>query len=155
MPVEPWEGAARVALALTALEAGLSYGHALQAAGKRELGAAQLMHFQTRILGPYKVGAAIPEVCAMAAGAVATWKARQDPRAAMLASAAVVADGAAWAVWAIGIQPLNKRLSVWSSNTTDENAPADWESLRDRWHRLHALRLVLLAAAAGALAAMP
>ena len=111
------------------------------------------MHFQTRILGPYKVGAAIPEVCATAAGAVAAWQARENPRATMLASPAVVADGAAWTVWAITApEQAVERLVVQHHG---RERTCHWESLRDRWHRLHAVRLILLVAAAGALAAMP
>ena len=34
-------------------------------------------------------------------------------------------------------------------------APADWQQLRDKWHRLHAIRLGLFGLAAAALAATP
>jgi hypothetical protein len=150
-----WDTPTRLALMATGLEAGLSYGHALQAPGKRELSAAQLMHFQTRILGPYRAGAALPEALALASDAVAAWRARGQGRAAVLTSAALVANAAAFAVWAMRIQPINKRLSVWTKDMGDADAPADWDQLRDRWHGLHAVRLTLFSVAACALAATP
>jgi hypothetical protein len=150
-----WDMPTRLALAATGVEAGLSYGHALQARGKRELSAAQLMHFQTRILGPYKAGAGVAEIFALATESVAAWRARGERRAAVLTSAALVANAAAFAIWAMGIQPINKRLSVWTDETGDADAPADWQQLRDSWHRLHTIRLASLAVAVGALAATP
>jgi hypothetical protein len=144
-----------LALAATGFEAGLSYGHALQARGKRELSAAQLMHFQTRILGPYKAGAAVPETFALASQVVVAWTTRGERRAAVPANAALLANAAAFAIWATAIQPINRRLSVWTDNTGDADAPADWQRLRDRWHRLHAIRLGLFGLAVGALAATP
>jgi hypothetical protein len=92
----------RLALAATGFEAGLSYGHALQAPGKRELSASRLMHFQTRILGPYKAGAALPEMFALATEVVAARRARGERRAVLLTSAALVANGGAFAIWASG-----------------------------------------------------
>jgi hypothetical protein len=143
----------KLALAATGLEAGLSLGHALQAPGKRELSAAQLMHFQTRILGPYRAAAGLIETFASLTEGIAAWRARGERRAAVLTSAALLANTAAFAIWATGIQPINKRLSVWRDDTVDADAPADWQQLRDRWHRLHAVRLGLFALAAAALVA--
>jgi hypothetical protein len=150
-----WDTPTRLALGATGFEAGLSYGHALQAPAKRELSAAQLMHFQTRILGRYRAGAALPEAFALASQVVAVWRARGERRAAVLTSAALVATAGAFAIWATAIQPINKRLSVWTIDTTDADAPPDWQRLRDSWHRLHAIRLALFGVAAGALAAAP
>jgi hypothetical protein len=150
-----WNTPTKLALAATGLEAGLSVGHALQAPGKRELSAAQLMHFQTRILGPYKAAAGLIETSASLADGIAAWRARGERRAAVLTSAALVANTAAFGIWATRIQPINTRLSVWRDDTVDSDAPADWQQLRDRWHRLHAVRLGLFALAAAALVATP
>jgi hypothetical protein len=150
-----WNTPTRLALAATGLEAGLSYGHLLQAPGKRELSAAQLMHFQTRILGPYRVGASLPETFGLASEVVAAWTTRGERKAAVLTSTALVANAAAFAIWAMAIRPINKRLSVWTDDTGDADAPADWQRLRDSWHRLHVLRLALFGVATGALAATP
>jgi hypothetical protein len=150
-----WNTPTKLALAATGLEAGLSLGHALQAPGKRELPAAQLMHFQTRILGPYRAAAGFIETFASLTEGIAAWRARGECRAAVLTSAALLANTAAFAIWAMGIQPINKRLSVWRDDTVDADAPADWQQLRDGWHRLHAVRLGLFALAAAALVATP
>ncbi|MGY1836407.1 anthrone oxygenase family protein [Blastococcus sp. SYSU DS0510] len=144
-------------LTATAVEAGLSYGHALQEPGKRELPAERLMHFHTRVLGPYRVGAGVPEVSAMAALALASWFARREPGRRLPGALALAADVAAFGVWARGIQPVNRRLSTWDGSVAEQRVPDDWVALRDRWHALHKLRLALLstgtAAAAAALAA--
>jgi hypothetical protein len=39
-------------------------------------------------------------------------------------------------VWAVFINPINVRVQA----STSESFPADWTSLRYRWHRLHAIR---------------
>jgi hypothetical protein len=150
-----WNTPTKLALAATGLEAGLSMGHALQAPGKRDLSAAQLMHFQTRILRPYRTTAALIEASASLSEGIAVWRARGERRAAVLTAAALLANTAAVVIWATGIQPINDRLSVWRDETVDADAPSDWQQLRDNWHRLHAVRLGLFGLAAGALVATP
>lgn len=83
------------------------------------------------------------------------WRARGAHRAAALTGAALLANTSAFAIWAKEIQPINNRLSIWKENTGDADAPADWQQLRDKWHRLHAIRLGLFGLAAAALAATP
>lgn len=141
-----------LAVLATTLEAGLSYGHALQARGKRELPPEQLMHFQTRVLAPYRLGAGLPEAAAMATCAAATWGARDDRRTARRSAAALAATCAAFATWAVGIERVNRRLSTWDDGSPQQAVPPDWAALRDRWHRLHAARLLLLGIGAAAAA---
>lgn len=145
----------KLALALTGLEARHSLGHALSAHGWRELSAAQLTHFQTRILGPYRAAAALVETSASVAEGIALWRARGAHRAAALTGAALLASTSAFAIWVKEIQPINNRLSISKDNTGDADAPADWQQLRDKWHRLHAIRLGLFGLTAAALAATP
>jgi Domain of unknown function (DUF1772) len=45
-------------------------------------------------------------------------------------------------VWAVFINPINVRVRA----STSESLPADWASLRDRWHRLHAIRAIFAVA---------
>ncbi len=142
-----------VATAATAVETGLSYGHALQAGGKRDLPVEALMHFQTRVLGPYRVGAGLLEVAAVAASVMATARGHQDRAARRARGVALAGELAAFATWAAGIQPVNRRLSTWHPNSERQEVPADWRRLRDHWHRLHSLRLGLLSIAVGALVA--
>ena len=142
-----------LALVTTTLEAGLSYGHALQARGKRELPPEQLMHFQTRVLGPYRLGAGVPEAAAMVTAAAATWMTRDDRRTAQRSATALLATCTAFATWALGIEPVNRRLSTWDTGSPQQAVPPDWAGLRDRWHRLHATRLGLLGIGAAAAAA--
>ena len=49
----------------------------------------------------------------------------------------------------------HNRLSISKDNTGDADAPADWQQLRDKWHRLHAIRPGLFGLAAAALDATP
>jgi hypothetical protein len=55
-------------------------------------------------------------------------------------------------VWAAAIQPVNRRLSTWDGSAAEHRVPEDWAGLRDGWHRLHKLRLGLLAAGTAAAA---
>jgi hypothetical protein len=50
-------------------------------------------------------------------------------------------------VWAVFINTINVRLRA----STSESFPADWASLRDRWHRLHAVRAIFAIAGLSAL----
>jgi hypothetical protein len=45
-------------------------------------------------------------------------------------------------VWALFINPINIRVRA----STSDSFPADWASLRDRWHRLHAIRSIFAVA---------
>lgn len=102
---------------------GLSYGHALQAAGKRDLPAEELIHFQTRILGRYAIGAGIPEMAALAGASVAT-ATRRNPVIARRSGGALALIGAAFAIWTAGIQPINGRLSTWNGARPQQDVPS-------------------------------
>jgi len=41
-------------------------------------------------------------------------------------------------VWVIFINPINVRVRA----SSPESVPSDWALLRDRWHRLHAVRAI-------------
>ena len=40
-------------------------------------------------------------------------------------------------IWTFRIYPINKRVELWEV----EAIPADWTTVRSRWHRLHAERV--------------
>ncbi len=42
-------------------------------------------------------------------------------------------------IWAVWINPINKTVNSW----TPDSLPSNWKDFRDRWHSLHAIRLVL------------
>jgi len=44
-------------------------------------------------------------------------------------------------IWAVWINPINRTVNSW----TPESTPSEWVKARDRWHALHAIRLVLSA----------
>jgi hypothetical protein len=50
-------------------------------------------------------------------------------------------------IWSVFINPINIRVRA----STSESFPADWASLRDRWHRLHAIRAIFAIAGLSAL----
>jgi hypothetical protein len=50
-------------------------------------------------------------------------------------------------VWAVFINPINIRVRA----STSGSFPADWASLRDRWHHLHAIRATFALAGLSAL----
>jgi hypothetical protein len=90
------------------------------------------MHFHTRVLAPYRTGAGVVEVAAMVATATATARLGRDRRAGLACGAALLAQLAAFATWAAGIQPINNRLSTWNRASGQQQVPTDWTALRDR-----------------------
>jgi len=139
---------------VTGLQAGVSYAHALQAPGKRALPARDLMRFQTEILKPYRLGTGAVEALTLI-GALSLLAGHPDRRGRRRAAATAAVTAAAIGVWAVAIEPINGRLSTWRADLGADEIPDDWQELRDRWHRLHGVRLLLLLVAAGAAAAVP
>jgi uncharacterized membrane protein len=124
---------------LLGLVTGVSFSHLLQRGPKKTLHAAQFLAIQQILLRNYGPaiggleGAAFVSTLAMA---ILTWGKPLAPMLATLASVCVLLMVMIWAVW---INPINKTVNSW----TPDSLPSNWKDFRDRWHFLHALRLVL------------
>jgi anthrone oxygenase-like protein len=66
---------------------------------------------------------------------------RSQPRVAVLGTGASIC--LLLMIWAVWINPINNAVNSW----TPESLPQNWADFRERWHLLHAVRLLLSAAA--------
>lgn len=142
------EVALAVGLFLVGHSAGLALAHALQWIPKRKLGAAAFLQVQQSFYVAYGPVAGLLEMGSfVACGAAVAMIGSRSP-ALFLAIAALGCLTLMFLVWALLVQPINIKVSKWRADTM----PEDWASIgRDRWHMLHAIRLVLAAAALGCL----
>jgi hypothetical protein len=138
---------------LLGLVTGVSLSHLLQRGPKATLPAAQFLAVQQVLLrnyGPVIGGLEVAAVCSTFAMAILTRGQAAVPLLAIVACGCAVLMVVIWALW---IRPINRTVNSW----TPVQLPANWTDLRERWHFLHAVRLVLSVVAfsaviAGALA---
>jgi hypothetical protein len=122
-----------------ALITGVSFSHLLQRGPKAELPGPAFLAVQQILLRNYGpiVGAleAAALVFALALAAVV------GARPTLLCPAGAAASSLALmiGIWAVWINQINQTVNSWLGETL----PANWTEFRDRWHRLHALRLGL------------
>jgi anthrone oxygenase-like protein len=136
-----------ISLFLTALSAGVVLSHVMSRAGKLTLSGPLFTTVQNTFYRGWgkKVGAI--ELGAFLASLAVTFLARgRSPAFALCLACSLCLLGMLF-VCAVFINPLNVRVRA-SSPTT---VPADWTSLRDRWHRFHAVRAILAIAGLSAL----
>ena len=134
-----------VSVFLLGLASGVSFSH-LQGGPKRTLPPTQFLAVQQILLRNYGSAVGGLEADALVstlARAVVTWGKPLVPVLASVASASVLVMIIIWAVW---IDPINKTVNSW----TPGSLPSNWADFRDRWHLLHARRLVLSVVAFGA-----
>jgi hypothetical protein len=135
-----------VSVFLLGLVSGVSLSHLLQAGPKATLPGAQFLAVQQVLLrnyGPAIGGLEVAALLSTLAMAIVTWGELVLPLLASLASGSVLFMVMIWAAW---INPINKTVNSW----TPASLPSNWPALRDRWHFLHTIRLVLSAIAFGA-----
>lgn len=130
-------------LLLMGAQVGVSYSHALQARGKRRLPTGDFLRVQNVLLGNYALGVGALEVGAMLStlGAAALARGGGGGEGHGVAASNLVAlacSAAMFGVWARFIEPINREVRGW----TPEAVPEGWEERRERWHSLHALRLL-------------
>jgi hypothetical protein len=128
---------------LLGIVSGVSFSHLLQRGPKAALSGPQFLAAQQVLLrnyGPAIGGLEVAGLSFTLAMAIVTRGEGPLPLLAILASSCVLLMMIIWAVW---INPINKTVNSW----TPESLPASWANLRDRWHILHAIRLVLSAVA--------
>lgn len=118
---------------------GVSFSHLMQRPMKAKLTPEAFLQVQQvlisrygRDLGVVEAGAVLTLVAAL--GTV--W--RGEPLKVTLVSVSLVSVVAMLLVWAIGLNPINKRVDAW----TPETLPPGWQDVRKRWADLDVIRLI-------------
>ncbi len=136
-----------VNLLLVALTLGMTFCHALEYPGKRNLTGADWLMVQHNIYIAFGVVGAIIEVTAIATTWIVVWQLKAWKIARVLTLFAALATSAALAVWFAYVDPVNTALNAW----TPQTLPDDWAVYRDQWEAGHAASAVLFALAFSAL----
>ena len=125
-----------LSLLLTALAAGVVVSHVMSRAGKITLPGPLFIAVQNTLYRSWgkKVGAV--EIGAFLSTLTVTVLARGKGPIFALSLASLLCLVGMMLLWAVFINPINVQVRA----STSESFPADWASLRDRWHRLHAIR---------------
>ena len=129
-------------LLLTAVAAGVVLGHVMSRTGKITLSAPLFVTVQNTLYRSWgkKLGAV--EIGAFLSTLVVTFLVRGSGAIFALSLAGLFCLVGMLVVWAVFINPINIRVRA----STSESFPADWALLRDRWHRLHAIRPIFAVA---------
>ena len=127
-----------LSLLLTALAAGVVVSHVMSRAGKITLPGPLFIAVQNTLYRSWgkKVGAV--EIGAFLSTLTVTVLARGKGTIFALSLASLLCLVGMMLLWAVFINPINVRVRA----STSECLPADWALLRDRWHRLHAIRAI-------------
>jgi hypothetical protein len=127
-----------LSLLLTALAAGVVVSHVMSRAGKITLPGPLFIAVQNTLYRSWgkKVGAV--EIGAFLSTLTVTVLARGKGPIFALSLASLLCLVGMMLLWAVFINPINVRVRA----STSECLPADWALLRDRWHRLHAIRAI-------------
>jgi hypothetical protein len=128
-----------IALLLMALVTGVSFSHLLQRGPKAELPGPKFLAVQQILLRNYGRVIGGLEVATLLCALLLAVAARARPSLLYLAGGATICLALMIAIWAFWINPINQTINTW----TDESLPPDWAKFRDRWHTLHAVRLIL------------
>ena len=127
-----------LSLLLTAPAAGVVVSHVMSRAGKITLPGPLFIAVQNTLYRSWgkKVGAV--EIGAFLSTLTVTVLARGKGPIFALSLASLLCLVGMMLLWAVFINPINVRVRA----STSECLPADWALLRDRWHRLHAIRAI-------------
>jgi hypothetical protein len=127
-----------LSLLLTALAAGVVVSHVMSRAGKITLPGPLFIAVQNTLYRSWgkKVGAV--EIGAFLSTLTVTVLARGKGPIFALSLASLLCLVGMMLLWAVFINPINVRVRA----STSECLPVDWALLRDRWHRLHAIRAI-------------
>lgn len=127
-----------LSLFLMGLGAGVSLSHALQWPKKAAFPGDLFLRVQQNLYDNYGPAGAIMESGAFLATLATAYLVRHRPRAFSLGLLGLGCTVANTTIWATLINPINQRTLTWTADTL----PPDWAEVRDRWHALHAVRLV-------------
>lgn len=137
-----------VALTLTALLLGTSFGHFLELPAKMELDGPLWMTLQQHLYRRFATIGGVAEIGSLASLAVLAFLVRDRSRPFVFTLIAATCVAAAFfGVWLLATRPVNAELARWTADTL----PADWERWRIQWEVSHVARFVLHLAGLGAL----
>jgi hypothetical protein len=128
-----------ISLLLTALAAGVVLGHVMSRAGKITLPGPLFVTVQNTLYRNWGKRVGAIEVGAFLSTLVVAFLTRGRGVIFALYLAGLLCLAGMLLVWAVFINPINIQVRA----STSESFPADWASLRDRWHRLHGIRAML------------
>ena len=126
-------------LLLMALVTGVSFSHLLQRGPKAELPGPQFLAVQQVLLRNYGLAVGALEATALVFALALAVLVRARSSLLYLAGGAATSLALMIVIWAVWINPINKTVNSWAG----ESLPPDWPEFRDRWHTLHAVRLIL------------
>lgn len=138
-----------IAVFLTALALGLTATHVLEIPGKQSLSGAEWLHVQHTFYGGFAVVGGIAEVVGLLAALVAAYFVRARRTVLLLTLIGAVCLAGMLVVFAVGNNPLNQQIMVW----TPETLPANWQQTRDAWDTAHTISAALAAVGLAALVA--
>jgi hypothetical protein len=128
-----------ISLFLTALSAGVVLSHVMSRAGKLTLSGPLFITVQNIFYRGWGKKVGDIELGAFLASLEVTYLARGRSPAFALCLACSLCLLGMLLVWAVFTNPLNVRVRA----SVPATVPPDWTSLRDRWHRFHAVRAIL------------
>ena len=127
-----------ISLLLTALAAGVVLGHVMSRPGKIALPGPLFITVQNTLYRNWGKWVGAVETGAFLSTLVVTFPCHGRGVIFALSLAGLLCLAVMLLVWAVSINPINVQVQA----STSESFPADWASLRDRWHRLHAIRAI-------------
>ena len=128
-----------LSLSLMGLGAGVSLSHALQWPQKAAFSGDEFLRVQQNLYYNYGPAGAILESGALLSTLATAYLTRNRPRAYALILLGLGCTTANTAIWATLINPINRRTLLWTADAL----PPKWADVRDRWHALHAARLIV------------
>ncbi|WP_332685062.1 anthrone oxygenase family protein [Bosea sp. (in: a-proteobacteria)] len=152
-----------LAILLAAVSMTTALGHALEMPGKLRLAREHYLAIQPIYYPGFTIGGGIGEIGSIVASAALALMLPAGSTAGRLALAACASAVAVHALYWLLVHPVNRfwlkesRIDTASEGFfalgADEDAGADWTTLRDRWERGHAVRAVFATLTVALLAA--
>ena len=127
-----------LSLLLTALAAGVVLSHVMSRAGKITLPGPLFITVQNALYRNWGKKVGVVEIGAFLSTLIVVFLVWGKGPIFALSLAGLLCLVGMMLLWAVFINPINARVRA----STSECLPADWALLRDRWHRLHAIRAI-------------
>lgn len=123
-----------LSIVCTALVLGLTLAHDLEIPGKHLLSGAEWVTMQHTFYGGFALVGGIAEVLGLISTGLLAWFLRERPAAFILTLIAALSFAGMLVLFALGNQPINRQVALW----TPQTMPANWRALRDAWDGFHA-----------------
>lgn len=127
------------AIVITGIAAGVVLSHVLQAGPKAALSAEEYLTVQQTLYQNYRNTIGVVETLGLIVLGIIAWSDRRNRNLRTPSFVAFACLLIMFAIWAIGLNPINLAVSSWTLSTM----PANWTDMRDRWHWLHEVRAIL------------